>query len=242
MNATPQTTTTQAKPAPKNFLVRRLVQLGVFILVMAAILFALAGRVDWTQAWVLLGIYLGIILINGLLFLPQKTGLVEERAQAKENVKAWDKVVTSLMTVFTFLGPLAVAGLDQRFDWTGALPLWVFILGGLLYAAGYAFSSWAMQVNRFFSTYVRIQTDRGHQVVSSGPYRLVRHPGYLGMCMAAAGACLLLGSLWALLPSVIGIGLVVLRTTLEDRTLRRELPGYEEFTLKTRYRLFPGIW
>jgi protein-S-isoprenylcysteine O-methyltransferase Ste14 len=116
-------------------------------------------------------------------------------------------------------------------------------LAGLaLFIAGYVLGSYAMIENRFFSGTVRIQDDRGHRVVSSGPYRWMRHPGYLGAIIAYMGTPALLSSLWAWLPSVALVALVILRTRLEDSTLRAELPGYQAYADKVRYRLLPGVW
>jgi protein-S-isoprenylcysteine O-methyltransferase Ste14 len=105
-----------------------------------------------------------------------------------------------------------------------------------------ALSVWAMASNRFFSGTVRIQADRGHTVVDGGPYGFVRHPGYLAWCISAPAIPLMLGSLWALIPSLLGMCALVLRTSLEDRTLRKELPGYEDYARRVRYRLLPGVW
>jgi len=135
-----------------------------------------------------------------------------------------------------------VAALDQRFRWTGDLPTGWHIFGALLLAGGYALLGWAMLANAFFSTAIRIQSDRGHTVCRSGPYRLVRHPGYVAFSLQSLAAAALLGSLWALLPGAAAVALLVLRTALEDRMLRAELPGYEDFAAEVRYRLVPGVW
>ena len=136
-----------------------------------------------------------------------------------------------------------VAGLDERYGWQPDIPAMAACgLGSLFLLAAIAFSTWAMTVNRFFSGTVRIQTERGHQVVSSGPYRLVRHPGYLAGVIGYLAMPLVLGSSWAYLPVLMGILVVCLRTYLEDKTLQEELPGYREYTQQIRYRLFPGIW
>ena len=133
------------------------------------------------------------------------------------------------------------AGLDFR--WHGLrFPMWVTLAGLLVAMSGAAVTATAMYANRFFSSTVRIQTDRGHAVVSSGPYGLVRHPGYVGMFLAYLAMPVALGSLWALTPAVLTAILLVIRTALEDRTLRAELPGYAEYAATVRYRLLPGVW
>jgi protein-S-isoprenylcysteine O-methyltransferase Ste14 len=135
-----------------------------------------------------------------------------------------------------------VAGLDFRFGWsTGIMPALQF--AALVVAVGgYALGTWAMAVNAYFSLVVRIQHDRGQKVVSDGPYRWVRHPGYVGTILFELAAPLLLGSWWALVPGVISALLLVVRTALEDRTLQQELDGYKQYAGEVRYRLLPGVW
>ena len=135
-----------------------------------------------------------------------------------------------------------VAGLDHRFVWSPAFPLWLIVLGFILTSLGYAFAAWAMAENRFFSSVVRIQTDRGHAVCDSGPYGLVRHPGYAGNIPPLLGIVLALGSVWALIPAVATLIIAVVRTALEDQTLQEELPGYRDYARRVRYRLIPGIY
>ena len=135
-----------------------------------------------------------------------------------------------------------MAGLDHRFGWSPVFPLWLIVLGIFLIALGYAFSSWAFVENRFFSGVVRIQADRGHVVCDSGPYRIVRHPGYAGNILPQLGIVLALGSVWTLIPAAVALIIAVIRTTLEDRTLQEELPGYLDYTRHVRYRLIPGIY
>jgi len=135
-----------------------------------------------------------------------------------------------------------VAALDLRFAWSSPKPLAVHLIGTGAMALGFALFMWAMASNAFFSEVVRIQEDRGHQVATDGPYRLVRHPGYTGAILSFLGTPLLLGSWWAFIPTVIGIGGYVLRTALEDRTLQLELEGYRAYTERVHYRLIPGMW
>jgi protein-S-isoprenylcysteine O-methyltransferase Ste14 len=137
---------------------------------------------------------------------------------------------------------MIVAGLDHRFGWSPVFPLWLIVLGIFLTALGYAISAWAFIENRFFSSVVRIQTERGHVVCDSGPYRIVRHPGYAGNILPLLGIVLALGSVWTVIPAVVALVIAILRTVLEDRTLQEELPGYREYAHRVRYRLFPGIY
>jgi protein-S-isoprenylcysteine O-methyltransferase Ste14 len=135
-----------------------------------------------------------------------------------------------------------VAGLDHHFAWSPPFPIWMNLLGLVLTTFGYAFAAWALIENRFFSSLVRIQKDREHEVCNSGPYRIVRHPGYAGNIWALPGIVLALGSVWTLIPVVIAVIIAVIRTELEDRTLQEELKGYKEYVQRVQYRLIPGIY
>jgi protein-S-isoprenylcysteine O-methyltransferase Ste14 len=144
---------------------------------------------------------------------------------------------------FSVLYPLViVAGLDHRHGWTTPFPTWTNVVGLLLCAFGYWFATWALVENRFFTSTVRIQTERGHEVCDSGPYRFVRHPGYSGILLGMAGTALALDSLWAFVAAGFALVVSVVRTVLEDRTLIDELPGYRDYARSVRYRLLPGLW
>jgi protein-S-isoprenylcysteine O-methyltransferase Ste14 len=135
-----------------------------------------------------------------------------------------------------------VAGLDHRYYWSPEFPLWINVIGFILIAFGYAFAAWAVAENRFFSSMVRIQTDRGHVVCDTGPYRFVRHPGYSGNILPLFGIVLALDSVWTLIPAAVALIIMVIRTVLEDQTLQEELPGYRDYARRVRYRLIPGIY
>ncbi|TNE81249.1 MAG: isoprenylcysteine carboxylmethyltransferase family protein, partial [Gammaproteobacteria bacterium] len=135
-----------------------------------------------------------------------------------------------------------VAGLDHRYHWSPEFPLWLIAVGFILISLGYAFATWALAENHFFSSVVRIQTDRGHVVCDSGPYRFVRHPGYAGNVLALFGIVLALGSTWTLIPAIAATIIAVIRTALEDQTLQQELPGYADYAQRVRYRLIPGVY
>jgi len=167
--------------------------------------------------------------------------LIAERGEIKENVKGWDRMLGALIGVLT-LGSLVVIGLDARFGWSPRLA-WAIQLGGLVFLAlGQGLFSWAMASNKFFSRVVRIQIDRDQTVATGGPYRYVRHPGYVGYIISWLATSLALGSLWGLIPAGLVVCLMVVRTALEDRTLQDELDGYKEYAAQVRYRLLPGIW
>jgi protein-S-isoprenylcysteine O-methyltransferase Ste14 len=170
--------------------------------------------------------------------------IAQERSQAgkKENVKPWDKILMPITAIYLPLISWVVAGLDKRFEWSPDLPDYIQVIALFVIILGSSIGTWAMITNRFFSSYVRIQTDRGHQVVNTGPYRFVRHPGYAGGLISWLAAPVFFSSCWIIIPTILAIIGSILRTALEDRTLLDELPGYEEFAQRTRYRLVPGIW
>jgi protein-S-isoprenylcysteine O-methyltransferase Ste14 len=222
-------------------IVKRAAQLAAMLVLQAALLFITAGRVDWIAAWIFLGVYVGTIVFNTLVLLPEHPDLIAERAQPKANAKNWDKLISSVTGV-AYLLTMIVAGLDVRLGWSSPVALVVLAIGCSLLMLGNALFSWAMASNAFFSTLVRIQDERGHAVASAGPYRWVRHPGYVGWVLMNIGMPLLFGSWWALIPGGLSAGLMVVRTALEDRTLQDELPGYPEYAAQVRYRLLPGVW
>ena len=217
---------------------KRMLQVVVQFLILAAILFIASGRLDWVWAWAYLGVGVGIVAINALVLPPE---LIAERGQTKEDTKSWDKVLGILLITPT-LGTLIVAGLDKRFGWSLPLAVVVHLVALIFYALAQGLFTWAMASNKFFSGTVRIQKERGHTVASGGPYRYVRHPGYVGYIASWIATSLALGSLWALIPAGLVMGLMVVRTALEDKTLQAELDGYKDYAARVRYRLLPGVW
>jgi protein-S-isoprenylcysteine O-methyltransferase Ste14 len=232
-------TAPSTEPSTSALLRRRVVQLAVYVLVQAAILFLVSGRPGWTNAWVYLGCYVGLIALTALVVRDPE--LFAERARIRRDVKWWDKVIGVLFGIFG-LGLLAVAALEARLAWSPPMPTALALAGLIVFVLGFGLSTWAMAANRFFSSQVRIQIERGHTVATGGPYRFVRHPGYVGFIVGALGSALLLGSRWALLPAALSAALVVVRTALEDRTLRAELPGYPDYAARVQYRLVPRVW
>jgi len=208
------------------------------------VLLGCGGDFGWWQAWGY-SLLLVAVGLGGHIWAERRhPGLMAERQNAEkfQDAKAWDKVLAPLMAVSISFPLPIVAGLDHRFVWSPAFPLWLIVLGFILTSLGYAFAVWAMAENRFFSSVVRIQTDRGHAVCDSGPYRLVRHPGYAGIIPPLLGIVLALGSVWALIPAVAALIIAVVRTALEDQTLQEELPGYRDYARHVRYRLIPGVY
>jgi protein-S-isoprenylcysteine O-methyltransferase Ste14 len=213
-------------------------------LIIPLVIWACGGDTGWWQAW----IYSGIIFLAGVggrVWADRRhPGMQVERTKfvRAQDVKRWDKILAPLMAV-SFAYPLyIVAGLDHRFGWSVKFPLWLNIFGLILCALGYGFAIWALVENRFFTSTVRIQTERGHAVCDAGPYRFVRHPGYAGNLLSLAGIVLALSSLWTLVPAAAALIIAMARTELEDRTLQEELQGYREYAQRVRYRLVPGIY
>jgi len=220
---------------------RQWIRLVVAYTLIPLILFICSGDLGWWQAW----LYSMLILAagaGGRMWAEQRhPGITAER-QNIQNAKAWDKVLAPLMAVSIGFPMVIVAGLDHRYNWSSEFPPWLVEIGFMLISLGYAFAAWALAENRFFFSVVRIQTDQGHVVCDSGPYRFVRHPGYAGSILALFGVVLALGSVWTVIPAVVALIIAVIRTALEDQTLQEELPGYRDYARSVRYRLIPGIY
>ncbi len=215
----------------------------VYLLIPLALLVC-GGDFGWWQAWIysLLIVAAGI---GGRIWAERRhPGLLAERQNIEkiQSAKAWDKVLAPLMALSLMFPMVIVAGLDHRFGWSSVFPLWLIVIGFILISLGYAFATWALAENRFFSGVVRIQTDRGHVVCDSGPYRIVRHPGYAGNILPLLGIVLALSSVWTLIPAAVALIIAMIRTALEDQTLQEELPGYRDYAQRVRYRLIPGIY
>ena len=209
-------------------------------IVMVVLLFLIAGTWYYWQAWIYLIINMVILILMSTILSPN-AGLVEERLNPKQGMKGWDKFYFAVTTPMYILA-LILAGLDQRFGWTTNMPLTVYWASVAIYILGQAIFQWARYTNQYFSSVVRIQTDRSQTVCKDGPYRYVRHPGYVGGFLFTITVGLVLGSCYASIPQVIAAFMLVWRTAREDRTLQAELPGYKEFAQETKYRLLPGVW
>jgi protein-S-isoprenylcysteine O-methyltransferase Ste14 len=223
---------------------RAAVGLAAYAVLLPLAPFIAAGELDWPMAWALVGLHVSFSAGSRLLALRMNPTVLAERARFLEsaNVQDWDRLLVVLVAL---LGPLLtfiVAGLDRRLAWSPQVAPALQWAALLALALGYAFGTWAMVANAFFSAVVRIQEERGHTVVNQGPYRIVRHPAYAGALVAYLTMPLVLGSLWALVPAAAAAAGVVVRTALEDRTLREDLPGYAEYARQTRYRVVPGLW
>jgi protein-S-isoprenylcysteine O-methyltransferase Ste14 len=207
-----------------------------------ALLLAGAGRLDWVRGWICIALYMAgmtTILFTTRHYNP---ALVEAREKWRhKETRRFDKVFFLAFLPLVFLQPV-LAGMDVvRFRWS-SMPVYFAYVGAPLFVLAVAVIAWSMAINPFAEVTVRIQTDRGHRVITSGPYRLVRHPLYVGTILMYVATPLVLGSKWALTITALMALLFIVRTLLEDQTLRRELSGYEDYAAHTRYRLLPGLW
>lgn len=205
------------------------------------ILFLSAGRIDYWQGLVYVTIGLIMAAFNYTLLKPDSDLLIE-RTKPGEGSKKWDKILLGIFFLVTLI-MYTLAGLDSgRYHWSPDFPWSLTLIGIFLTASGQLIFLLAQKENKFFSSTVRIQTDRDHTVCETGLYKIVRHPAYLGSIIQSLGFPLLFGSLWSILPAGLLIVLHVIRTYLEDKTLRNELPGYMEYSFKTEYRIIPFVW
>ena len=213
-------------------------------LVVPVFLLVVGGDPSWWQAWAF-SLLVHVAGVGGRAWAERRhPGLQADRMKfgRDQQVKRWDRVLAPLMALSVLYLLAIVGGLDHRYGWTMPFPTWVNVVGLLLCASGYGVGAWALVENRFFTSTVRIQTERGHQVCDSGPYRFVRHPGYAGTLLSVVGIPLALDTLWTFVAAGLALVVSVVRTSLEDHTLMEELPGYREYARRVRYRLFPGLW
>lgn len=231
----------------KNQMGVNIARIGVMLLLVLVVMpmlpILISGRWGWWQAWLMVAIFVLSFIISRVLAARKTPDILRERANYNQhaNTQPWDKWL-SPMVAFGSVFVMLVAGLDARYQWSAGFSLPVEMLGLALILAGYLLASYAFVENAFFSGTVRIQGERGHKVVSSGPYAWMRHPGYSGSLLASLGIPLLLDSAWAFIPVVIFGVFFVLRTRLEDRFLQANLTGYRKYAQRVRYRLLPGVW
>jgi protein-S-isoprenylcysteine O-methyltransferase Ste14 len=204
-------------------------------------LFGSAGQLTWTRGWICTVLYLGALHVSKALLKKLNPGLLEQRETAiRSDTKSFDKIFLRVFLSLTIVQPI-IAGLDVRFNGS-RMPFWTVYPGIVGFLVSAALITWVLAKNPHAESSVRIQNDRGHSVVASGPYRFVRHPMYVGLIQLHQAMALILGSMWTMALAALITMLFLWRTALEDQTLRQELPGYEEYTSVTRYRLMPGIW
>jgi protein-S-isoprenylcysteine O-methyltransferase Ste14 len=218
-------------------IIRAIITCGV----VSGLLFTTAGTLRWWNGWLFVLAYSALVVsLTG--FFSKSPELVNERMTAGKRAKTWDRWLFALIAAVLPLLATALAGLDRRLAWTGQLPVPIVMLAFGMMVASSVLTSWAMRVNAFFSSHARIQDDRGQTVVSAGPYRFVRHPGYTGAIIFNLAGPILLSSLPALFVGIAMLLLFVVRTVLEDRMLQAGLTGYREYAAKVRFRLVPFVW
>ena len=227
-------------PQVKRGVTRWIVRETMGVLMLAAMLFLAAGTLNWIAGWAMVIVMAGWVVATALVVIPRYPELLAARTGPKKGAKTWDMALLGLYGVAMMIMWI-VAGLDFRNNWSSGIGATAQVIAMLIVIGSYALVVWATGTNAFFSQVVRIQTERGHTVISSGPYRYVRHPAYVGMILVVLGAPIMLGSWWALIPGIICAMLIIVRTALEDRTLQAELPGYAEYAQRVHYRLVPGI-
>jgi protein-S-isoprenylcysteine O-methyltransferase Ste14 len=224
--------------------VRAVVGFALYILLVPALLFVAAGTTTWPMAWVYVALLLAATLGSRLMVLTRNPDTLRERAKftSSEGTKPWDRVLVPIVGLLAPMVMMVVAGLDHRWGWSAVVPDAVQIVAAVVVAAGYGVSVWAMVENRYFSSVARVQEDRGQDVVTSGPYRIVRHPSYAGTLLASLALPLMLDAVWALIPAMAMVVALIVRTGLEDQMLREELDGYQLYAEQTPARLVPGVW
>ena len=227
----------------RTFTLKVIVQLLIVVVFMPMLPLIISGVWSWKEAWVYAATSTLGFIISRALAAKRHPDILRERARSMElqDAKSWDRYLAPIMGLGSVV-ILIVAGLDKLYGWTLPFSTNIKIVAFVVILLGYVLGTWALMENRFFSGVVRIQTDRGHQVVTTGPYRFIRHPGYVGVLWTYFALPLFLDSLWAFVPALLVLVFTIIRTALEDATLQKELPGYKEYAQKTRYRLFPGIW
>jgi protein-S-isoprenylcysteine O-methyltransferase Ste14 len=211
-------------------------------LVIIAFVFLVAGRLDYWQGWGY-NILNTFFLVLTAAVLAHRPDIIKERLKPGEGMKSWDRIYFLVSTPMYFL-MIIIAGVDvgRGLGWSPMLPFFVYLLGYGVYILGQSLLLWSKRTNRFFSSVVRLQTERNQQVCQEGPYRFLRHPGYLAGILFTITTPIVLGSLWALIPAMVAVISLIVRTSLEDATLMKELVGYNQYAKKVRYRLLPKVW
>ncbi len=235
------TNSDQTRQPEKTERRRFILSIGWTLFIFVLCLFLPAGTLAWTKGWLFFSVVVAASIVITVYLRRVNPDVIAARVNRHEGTKGWDRVLLGLF-IPAMVSILPVAALDDgRYHWV-PVGWWVCGVGYVLVITGMVGLTWAESVNKFFEPTVRIQADRGHKVVDTGPYALVRHPGYVAACLLCSGIPLALGSFWALIPAVLACLLLVLRTIWEDQTLRDELAGYEEYAQRVRYRLIPWVW
>ncbi|MCP4007779.1 MAG: isoprenylcysteine carboxylmethyltransferase family protein [bacterium] len=234
-----ETRTDSRASGPSAFV---MLAVAAVVIGLAGFIFLMAPRLEWTLGWIYVGIIVATYIVNLVCVLLWNPELIRRRARlgAGKGTKSWD-VVWLLLFGPAVIAVYIVAVQDLRSGEASA-PGVEWLLGLAFFVPGWALAIWSMVVNPFFEKTVRIQTEQGHHVIDTGPYAYMRHPGYVGFAAWMISTPLMLGSTSSFVPAMLAVLLLVIRTALEDRTLRAELPGYAEYAARVRFRLVPGVW
>ncbi len=210
-------------------------------LALLALIFLPAGSLTWAPGWLFLGVLVIGFALSALVLARVNPVIFRARSRFQPGTKGWDKALLAVMLP-AMTAVLPVAALDAGRYHDASVPAWMVVLGYFGMLAGIAVAAWAQAVNPFFEPGVRIQSERLQRVIDSGPYRVVRHPGYIAALWLFFGMALALGSFWALLPAALAAALLIVRTAWEDRLLQAELAGYAAYAQRVRWKLIPGLW
>jgi len=213
-----------------------------WIIITGLVFFPASGEINNLRVWIYIGIYAVGGLIIGILLKKKSPKLLNDRGKMQEGTKQTDKYIILTYFFFAIIITPLIAGIDKRFNLSDIIPFYYLYLGIVLYIISAIFSTWPMLHNPFFEDTIRIQKEKNHNVINTGPYKIVRHPGYLGMLLGSIALPLALGSVLAFIPLVIMIFLILIRTYYEETTLQKELTGYSEYCKEVKYRLIPFIW
>jgi protein-S-isoprenylcysteine O-methyltransferase Ste14 len=224
-----------------RFGIRGIIIQSILLIIGLVVLFISAGTLDWTNAWVYIGLVSSYWVISTIVLAKANPGMLNERGSfIKKDTKSFERLLVTVYPLLTF-GNLVVMGLDAvRFRWS-IMPFWLAFLGTFMFVSVTPLALWAMAVNRFFEWTARIQDEKHQYVCKSGPYSIVRHPGYTGLIFSSLAYPLVLGSWWGFVLSGMLTMMIVIRTGLEDSMLQKELPGYAEYAKRVRYRLIPLV-
>ena len=229
-----------ADPKPMSRTAAILYAIGL-PLALVALVFLPSGRIDWAPGWIFIAVLVAAFGLSALLLARVNPMIYRARSRFQPGTEKWDLILLAVMLP-AMVAEIPLATLDAaRMGWS-EVPLWVVLIGYVLLIGGIAVTTWAQAVNPFFEPGVRVQKERAQRVITSGPYRVVRHPGYIAAIAMFVGIPLALASWWALLPATLAIALLIVRTSWEDGLLQAELSGYAEYARRTRYRLLPGFW
>lgn len=230
----------EKKPGLNKDGVKRIIQLMLTSILIMAVLFASAGTFDYPEAWTLIEVYLIALLTGGVYVGLKNPEVINARGRWRGGIKKQELVIVTLYSIAALM-LLIVAGLDFRYKWS-LVPQELKLLGIASVFISMAIAYWTMYVNAYLAVLVKVDKKHGQRVITTGPYRHVRHPLYVSLIISLLGMPLILGSYIALIPGVFAIFFLSVRVVFEEQTLMKELKGYRQYMKKTKYRLVPGVW